>query len=149
MRRSASLFALTLLACEPEQQTDVVLLRYLAKLPHHDPRVIEGAEDYLGMQLVVSDKNPIDKSVVVIKINESHDGFGGATEFAHSPCDPIVWVVENDFIFAHEMGHALGLQHVDDDDNLMSPDHAGAGWLTEDQMDTMRSFAWKQQHDCG
>lgn len=44
-------------------------------------------------------------------------------------------------IMAHEFGHALGLDHVDDDTNLMNPYLVGSGsnlGLTEDQLEQVR-----------
>lgn len=46
--------------------------------------------------------------------------------------------------FAHELGHAVGLEHVDDEDNLMYKS-SGGDELNEDQMEAMRGYRYGAQ----
>jgi hypothetical protein len=46
------------------------------------------------------------------------------------------------FVLAHEVGHYLGLDHVDDPDNLMNPTAPNGGGLTSGQANDLRNHCF-------
>lgn len=54
-------------------------------------------------------------------------------------CSRLIRSARHEVVVAHEIGHALGLEHVDDQTNLMYQGARENVSLTEDQLDTV---AW-------
>lgn len=56
-------------------------------------------------------------------------------------CSPALWSDSDGVVLAHELGHALGLDHVGSPDRLMHP-QVGT-WVTQDELDTVAHQAWE------
>lgn len=128
---------------EPEHRSDTVPIDPVAYLPAFSPETLEGAAEILGLELVERDTWGDHGAVVLIRVEEEVAGFRGYTEVEN--CTPVVWAIDNPNTLAHELGHALGLLHVDDRDNLLDR-HGTGDDLTDEQIDTMRQWAWWLQH---
>jgi hypothetical protein len=143
------LFVLIVLlaACEEEPygRSDVIPVHAVPFLEPHSAEVLAEAEDILGMEF---EFEPIGAggAVVLFRATSEDGRHSGGETYVHS-CAPVAWALDIDRSVAHEVGHALGLDHVDDPDNLMWPRLAGSD-LTEDQIDTMRLHAWYLLNKC-
>ena len=69
-----------------------------------------------------------------------------ASAFGIGPtCSPFVAAIPgHPLILAHEIGHTLGLGHVDTEGNLMRPSSNGPD-LTTEQIDHAREGSWRIQ----
>lgn len=142
------LFAAILLllgGCEESGVYDVVNVRFF-NLEDSDDLLLDEASEMLGMEIAVVDNaSPGD---VVIFLDDSRN-IGGWLD-ALSKCDKAGWSAKDPESLAHELGHALHLEHSEDDENLMW-EHVTAhdtNLLTDDQVDTMRRMAWHMHTQC-
>lgn len=141
------LLLLVMTGCVPELgRADVVPIMNLAEFPAHSAEVEDGAAEILGLELSREAYVPDHTGVVVI-IRAKHPTEHGGATLVKERCVPVIWAHDRAITLAHELGHALGLEHVDDPGNLMHPDAAGLD-LDEDQIDFMRSSVWWLHENC-
>lgn len=145
MRVLALLFALT--ACTVEGgRSDVVPVHPLAGLRPFSEVTMDVTAEILGLELDRTDARP-NGAVVLVRVDASHTTFDGHDDWVDR-CSPIAWAPDKPYLLAHEVGHTLGLEHVDDPLNVMWAHHPVGYELDDEQVDTMRKFAWYLQHKC-
>lgn len=71
-------------------------------------------------------------SLVVLLTDALHSGNAGR-ELSDGPCRKVVWATAGNTAFTHELGHAFGLDHSDDRDNVMWEAQVGQGETTVKQ----------------
>lgn len=145
--------ALVMLACgdhyrsgDERHRSDVVPIAFFEWQPHPSDATIADAEELLGLELS-TDVYRNGEGAVFLVHGEQTGKHAGETEVVDR-CSPIVWVDDDPVALAHELGHALGLEHTDDPGNLMYPVWHGGLELTDTQIDFMRWDAWYLQHRC-
>ncbi len=134
------MLGLVLCGCQEEDigRSDVIPL-YFARGEEPPAGTTEELEDSFGMSLLLHDQGY--GAISVFLYDElSDDGLAGEASSGDF-CAGALWSVKNSKVLAHEVGHALGLQHVDDPTNMMFPG-ANDGLLDDEQIDTARRFAW-------
>lgn len=103
------------------------------------PTAIEEASALLGRPIEVVDHRY--GAIMISAVAEGGDYAGEATD--RNGCDRTVWSEPRGVILAHELGHALGLDHDDDPANLM---HRYVGRdtieLTPDQEHDLEHELW-------
>lgn len=132
-------------ACGQEDQlSDTIQVRYSDSTVHHSQETLDEAAELLGMEIRALYEHEIGWGVQAMVL-PAMNSVAGET-FYLGKCARMVWSVDKGSSFAHELGHATGLQHVDDPNNLMYP--VPGDELTEKQINQMRRGAWTIQH-CG
>lgn len=91
-----------------------------------DTDVILDACDVLEIECVEAQHSDGALTLILTDNDDSDTNVEG--ENFDRPCRPVSWSSGSDpYILAHEIGHAMGLEHVDDPDRLM---YTTAGTLT-------------------
>lgn len=120
---------------------------YWGRSAPEEPAFVDAIEDAFGME-VVETSDPYG-AVSVYLYQEAQDGIVLGESAGFMPCGSSLWSTMEPQTLAHEIGHSLGLEHVDDDANLMHPELGpGRFELNDEQLETARiSAGWWSQCD--
>lgn len=139
-------------ACgEPESEngrSDTLRWHVIEGLTRPTPELLGGAEDILGLELVESDTVAGSVSLFLEDRQEGEPEVNHATGFS---CTPFVHLhLQIPLALAHEVGHTYGLEHNNIAGNLMGPAQGSLPGtdLTEEQIDTIREYAWISEQYC-
>lgn len=108
------------LGCQAPQ----VPVYWLDSREHQDWGVIEDACAWWGLECHLADQ---ERGALLLYIDESgawdhsRDRNVGGHYTSRQPCRPSAISSDNDGDLVHEIGHAFGLRHSDDQDNIMRP----------------------------
>lgn len=143
MRRAACIALFALAACEERDgRADTVSFFTPPDWFELSEEAIEETELIYGLELEPEDG--ASGAVAVFLVGFSTVGWGSG-----SSCTPWISAPGDDpRAIAREMGHALGLEHVDDTSNVMHPSTPGED-VTDQQVDQIRRQAWVLDTRCG
>lgn len=106
--------------------------------------LVRETEQILGFELV--DVGASESSLIIELRDEPTGGlYGKFTSPEH--CFSLIWSVKNPRILAHELGHAFGLSHDEDESNLMSESWYGTE-LRASQRERLERFAEARWDKC-
>ena len=111
------------------------------------PEWVEDVCALLELECVLEDDDGLRGKVMVFTTPNPQHGTAGQV-LANGACRKAVWVVEGASVgLAHELGHVFGLEHVDDEVNVMFEKDPGDE-LTEDQLDDVHRRAGRFVSGC-
>lgn len=113
------------------------------------PPEVEGACAIWGLECYAHPDGNLRGDLVIMVTDDLDSGHGGR-ELASGWCAKAVWAELRVESLAHEIGHAFGLHHVDDEENLMTEEGYGGeiGHVTDDQIDTVQAAAGRFEGGC-
>ncbi len=141
MKAAAALAALiALTACqEPDGRADTIPVFYGTSRDGPNEGIVGDIEFVFGMKVQEFD-SPYG-AIHIYLYDEPSQRAAGETN-PSSRCSVSLWSIPRSQTLAHEVGHALGLEHVSEPGNLMDADDPGGLDLDDDQIDEVRRLSW-------
>lgn len=125
MKRLALLLLATLTGCG-----DVLYVRAHSHNEDDDlERALDGASEIFGIPMEIGEEGPIIWESVRVQ-----DPYPAGRYIYGGRCGRVIRSPPISVFLAHEIGHALGLDHVTEEPNLMTPSANGLD-LTDEQLD--------------